>query len=71
MVPLGVIGEGNEGIIKRIAGKSEVKKHLENLGFIVGDRVNVITEQNGNIIVKVKESRIAISKEMAMKIYVL
>ncbi|MBR0113317.1 MAG: ferrous iron transport protein A [Clostridia bacterium] len=71
MVPLGVISEGNEGIIKRIAGKPEVKKHLENLGFIVGDRVNVITEQNGNIIVKVKESRIAISKEMAMKIYVL
>ena len=70
MMPLTVLGDGNEGIIKKIGGKPEVRKHLENLGFIVGDRVIVITEQNGNIIVKVKESRIAISKEMAMKIFV-
>ncbi len=64
MIPLNVLGDGNEGIIKKIAGKPEIKKHLENLGFIVGDSVTVITEQNGNIIVKVKESRIAISKKM-------
>ncbi len=70
MIPLSVLGSGNEGIIKRIGGNPEVKKHLENLGFIPGDTVNVIAEQSGNIIVKVKESRIAISKEMAMKIYV-
>ena len=70
MIPLSVLGTENEGVIKRISGKPEVKKHLENLGFIVGDRVNVISEQDGNSIVKVKESRIAISKEMAMKIYV-
>ena len=70
MMPLSVLGTENEGVIKRISGKPEVKKHLENLGFIVGDTVTVISEQNGNIIVKVKESRIAISKEMAMKIYV-
>ena len=70
MIPLGVLGTENEGVIKRISGKPEVKRHLENLGFIVGDTVTVISEQNGNIIVKVKESRIAISKEMAMKIYV-
>ncbi|MBR2133788.1 MAG: ferrous iron transport protein A [Eubacterium sp.] len=70
MLPLSVLGDGNEGIIKKIAGKPEVKKHLENLGFVVGDRVTVITEQNGNIIVKVKETRVAISKEMASKIYV-
>ena len=70
MIPLSVLGTGKEGVIKRISGKPEVKKHLENLGFIVGDTVKVITEQNGNIIVKVKESRIAISKEMAMRIYV-
>lgn len=70
MIPLSVLGTGNDGVIKRISGKPEVKKHLENLGFIVGDTVTVISEQNGNIIVKVKESRIAISKEMAMKIYV-
>ena len=70
MIPLSVLGDGNEGVIKKIGGKPEVKKHLENLGFIVGDTVNVITEQNGNIIVKIKETRVAISKEMAMKIYV-
>ena len=70
MIPLSVLGDGNDGVIKKIGGKPEVRKHLENLVFIVGDRVNVITEQNGNIIVKVKEARIAISKEMAMKIYV-
>ena len=70
MIPLAVLGAGNDGVIKRISGKPEVKKHLENLGFIVGDTLTVISEQNGNIIVKVKESRVAISKEMAMKIYV-
>ncbi len=70
MIPISVLGDGNEGIIKKIGGKPEVKKHLENLGFIVGDQITVITEQNGNIIVKVKEARIAISKEMASKIYV-
>lgn len=70
MIPLSVLGNGNEGVIKRIAGKPEVKKHLENLGFIVGDTVSVITEQNGNIIVKVKEARIAVSREMAGKIFV-
>ncbi|MBR3149152.1 MAG: ferrous iron transport protein A [Eubacterium sp.] len=70
MIPLSVLGTDNEGVIKRISGKPEVKKHLENLGFIVGDTVTVISEQDGNIIVKVKESRIAISKEMATRIYV-
>ena len=70
MIPLTMIGEGNDGIIKRIGGTAEVKKHLENLGFVVGSAVMIITEQHGNIIVKVKESRIAISKEMASKIYV-
>lgn len=70
MIPLSVLGDGNDGIIKKIGGKPEVRKHLENIGFIVGDTVQVITEQNGNIIVKIKETRVAISKEMAMKIYV-
>ena len=70
MIPLSVIGDGNDGIIKKSGGKPEVKKHLENLGFIVGDNVTVITEQGGNIIVKVKETRVAISREMASKIYV-
>ncbi len=70
MIPLSVIGDGSEAVIRKIGGRPEVRKHLENLGFIVGDPVTVITEQNGNIIVKVKETRVAVSREMASKIYV-
>ncbi|MBE6828156.1 MAG: ferrous iron transport protein A [Ruminococcaceae bacterium] len=70
MIPLCCADPEKEYVITKIGGKPEVKKHLENLGFIVGDSVAVITEQNGNIIVKVKDSRIAISREMAVKIYV-
>ncbi|MBQ9518183.1 MAG: ferrous iron transport protein A [Eubacterium sp.] len=70
MIPLCCADAGSANVIKRIGGKPEVRKHLENLGFIAGDTVTVITEQSGNIIVKVKETRVAISKEMAMKIYV-
>ena len=70
MIPLSALGNGENGVIKRIGGKPEVKRHLADIGFTVGDIVCVITEQNGNIIVKVKEARIAISREMAMKIYV-
>lgn len=70
MMPLtlAVVGEGN--IIKRIGGKPEVKKHLENLGFVVGGSVTVITTIGGNVIVNVKEARVAISREMAQKIMV-
>ena len=70
MIPLGVLSDGENGVIKKIGGKPEVKRHLADIGFTVGDTVSVITEQNGNVIVKMKEARIAISKEMAMKIYV-
>jgi len=70
MIPLGALGDGESGVIKRIGGKPEVKRHLADIGFTIGDDISVITEQNGNIIVKVKEARIAVSKEMAMKIYV-
>ena len=57
-------------MIKKIGGKPEVKKHLENLGFVVGSGVSVINTMGGNVIVKVKEARVAISKEMAQKIMV-
>ena len=70
MIPLSVLGDGNDGVIKRIAGKPEVKKHLENLGFVVGGDVSVISTLNGNVIVKVKETRVAISDEIARKIMV-
>lgn len=61
---------GEENTIQRIAGKPEVKKHLENLGFVAGGRVEVLSAIGENLIVKVKESRVAISAEMAKKIYV-
>ena len=70
MMPLALAAPGEENMIRRIGGSPEVKKHLEDLGFIVGDTVTVITALNGNIIVKVKEARIAISEEMARKIMV-
>ena len=57
-------------MIKRIGGKPEVKKHLENLGFVAGSEVTVISTLGGNVIVNVKEARVAISKEMAQKIMV-
>ena len=70
MMPLALANIGEEYLIRRIGGSPEVKKHLENLGFVVGGDVSIINSIGGNIIVKVKESRVAISKEMAMKIYV-
>lgn len=70
MMPLAFAEAGEENIIKKIGGSPEVKKHLENLGFVVGGNVKIITALAGNIIVNVKESRIAISREMAQKIMI-
>ncbi|WP_322183647.1 FeoA family protein [Neglectibacter caecimuris] len=69
-MPLTFAGLGEEKMIKKVGGTPEVKKHLENLGFVVGGTVKVITAMGGNIIVKVKEARVAISREMAQKILV-
>lgn len=70
MMPLALAGIGEENIVKKIGGSPEVKKHLENLGFVVGGSVTVITSLGGNVIVNVKEARVAISEEMARKIMV-
>lgn len=70
MMPLSLAQVGEENIIKRIGGSPEVKRHLENLGFVVGGEVTVVNTLGGNVIVNVKESRVAISKEMALKIMV-
>ena len=70
MMPLTLAVVGEENIIKKIGGKQEVKAHLENLGFVVGGAVTVINTIGGNVIVNVKESRIAISKEVAQKIMI-
>ena len=65
---LAVIGE--ENIIKRIGGNAEVRAHLQNLGFVAGGSVTVVSSMGGNLIVNVKNARIAISKEMAAKIMI-
>ena len=70
MMPLMLADIGEDNIIKKIGGKPEVKKHLENLGFVVGGNVRVISRLGGNVIVNVKETRVAISREMAQKIMV-
>ncbi len=70
MMPLMFAQEGEEAIIQRIGGKPEVKKHLENLGFVAGGTVTVIAKVGGNVIVNVKEARVAISQEMAQKIMI-
>ena len=70
MMPLTFADAGEENIIRRVGGKPETKKHLENLGFVVGGRVTVISAIGGDLIVNVKDSRIAISREMAGKIMV-
>lgn len=70
MMPLVLAGPEEENIILRIGGSPEMKKHLEDMGFVVGGAVTVLNTIGGNLIVKVKESRVAISREMAGKIMV-
>ena len=70
MMPLSYATPGEENVIRKVGGDAAVKKHLENLGFVVGGSVKVITALNGNVIVKVKEARVAINDEMARKIMV-
>ena len=69
-MPLTLAEVGEEKIIKKIGGKQEVKAHLENLGFVVGGAVTVVNAMGGNVIVNVKESRIAVSRERAQKIMI-
>lgn len=69
-MPLTFADSGEKYVIRKIGGRPEVKKHLENLGFVVGTGVSVINTIGGNVIVKVKEARVAISREMAQKIMV-
>ena len=70
MMPLTLANVGEESIVRKVSGSPEVRKHLEDLGFVAGGAVTVVSSLGGNIIVKVKESRVAISEEMARKIMV-
>lgn len=70
MMPLCYANTLEHNVICKIGGSPEVKKHLENLGFVVGGDVQVITSLKGNVIVRVKESRVAIDESMARKIMI-
>ncbi len=70
MMPLILADTGSENIVRKVGGTAEVKQHLADLGFNVGTPVTVVSTIGGNVIVKVKESRVAISREMAQKIMV-
>ena len=70
MMPLTMANVGETNVIKKIGGKEDTRRFLENLGFVVGGVVTVISEVGGNIIVNVKDSRVAIGKDMANKILV-
>ncbi|MBQ7726732.1 MAG: ferrous iron transport protein A [Clostridia bacterium] len=70
MMPLMLVDIGEEQMIKKIGGSPEVKKHLEDLGFVVGGDVTVVSKLGNNMIVRVKETRVALNEEMARKIFV-
>lgn len=70
MMPLSMVKEGEPNVIQKVGGKEETRRFLENLGFVAGGTVTVISQIGGNIIVNIKDSRIAIGKDMANKIMV-
>ncbi|MCR5698010.1 MAG: ferrous iron transport protein A [Treponemataceae bacterium] len=70
MIPLIFADSDKSNIIRKIGGNPEVKQHLADMGFVPGAEVTLISENNGNIIVNVKETRVAISREMAQKIMI-
>ncbi len=70
MMPLTMANTGEENIIRKVGGNPDTRKFLENLGFVAGSAVTVISEIGGNVIVNVKDSRVAVSKEMACKILI-
>jgi len=70
MMPLTMAKKGEENYIKKISGKPETRQFLESLGFVAGGVVTVISAIGGNVIVNVKDSRVAVSREMANKIMV-
>ncbi len=70
MIPLVFANEGEENVVRKIGGSPEIRQHLADLGFNVGTPVTIVSSISGNVIVRVKESRVAISREMAQRIMV-
>ena len=69
-MPLGMAGVGETNIIRKITGRDEVRQHLAELGFVVGEAVTVVSELGGSLILSVKDSRIALDRGMAMRIII-
>ncbi len=69
-MPLSMVKAGEPNVIRKVGGKEETRKFLEELGFVAGGSVTVVTEMGGNLIVNVKDSRVAIGRDMANKIMV-
>ena len=69
-MPLSFADIGSTYLIKEVTGKEETKQHLENLGFVPGAHVSVVSDINGNLILNIKDSRVALSREMAAKIMI-
>lgn len=69
-MPLSMIPAGERNVIKKVGGREETRRFLENLGFVVGGAVTVVAKTGGNLIVNVKDSRVAIGKDMAGRIMV-
>ncbi|WP_295625375.1 FeoA family protein [uncultured Intestinimonas sp.] len=69
-MPLTMATAGSQNTVKKVTGKDEVRRFLESLGFVEGERVTVVSEMGGNLIVNIKEARIALSKNMAGRILV-
>lgn len=70
MIPLTYADSGEDNVIKRVGGSPEVKKHLSDLGFVVGGTVRIVSSIGGDVIVNVKNVRVAISKELAQKVMI-
>lgn len=70
MVPLCMAEAGDVNIIQKITGRDDVRQHLAEMGFVVGEEVRVITRMNGNLILSVKDSRVALDKTLAMRIMI-
>lgn len=70
MMPLGMASVGDVNIIRKITGRDDVRQHLAELGFVVGEEVRVVSEAGGNMILSIKDSRIALDRTMAMRIMV-
>lgn len=70
MMPLTVLGAGEKAVVRRVGGNQETRNHLADLGFVNNAEVSVIQAQAGNLIVNIKDSRLALTKEMASKILV-